>query len=457
MRIGRWARLVGQNARRSRREFVLSAVGIALGIASLAFFSALASGVREVVLGRIFHVDRVELEPARSSLDVAASFLGGPRPITDETVAKLRALDGVKQVAPRMRLAFPAKAWGGAEFFGSNRYAEVIGEGLDPSAVAGERFSPEPFADLDAGERDACNTDPDCKRPGEYCAWDVHQCQKPVPIIVSRFLVELYNGAFAPSHGLPRINDFLASRFRGFTFTVELGASFMGPQAARGTPRQRRVMLVGISDRAVPIGVSFPLPYVRRWNAEYAGDAAARGYTSVVVEVADKSAVTRVVAEARAIGLHVVDSGAEQAGLAITLIGLLFAVVSLTIVVVATLNIAHTFYRAVAERKREIGVLRAVGASAGDVERLLLGEAAAIGLVGGALGLDVAALAAFAVDFAARRFVPDFPFKPDSYFRFSPLLCAGVLGFALVACVAGAYLPARRAARLEPADALSAR
>ncbi len=454
MTLGRWIRLVGLNLRRSRREFVLSAVGIALGIASLAFFSALAAGVRDVVLGKIFHVDRVELEPAKSTL--ALPLLGGgPRPITDEVVEKLRAVDGVRSVSPRMRLAFPAKAWGGAELFGGNRYAEVIGEGLDPSAVAGERFAPEPFADLEAGPHDACNADPDCRRPGEYCAWDVHQCEKPVPIIISKFLVELYNASFAPAHGLPRISDFLASRFRGFTFTVELGASFMGPPAARGTPRQRRVMLVGISDRAVPIGISFPLPYVRRWNAEYAGDAAARGYTSAVVEVADKSAVTRVAAAGRAMGLTVVDNGAEQAGLAITLIGLLFVLVSLAIVVVAALNIAHTFYRAVAERKREIGVLRAVGASARDVERLLLGEAAAIGLAGGILGLALAFGASLLADLAARRWAPDFPFKPDSFFHFTPSVCAGSLAFALIACVAGAFLPALRAARLQPADALS--
>ncbi len=454
MKPGRLARLVVQNIRRSRREFVLSVFGIAVGIASLAFFTALASGVREVVLGRIFHVDRIELEPAKASFDIPL-LGGGPRPITDEAVAKLRALDGVKLVSPRMRLAFPAKAWGGAEFFGSNRYAEVLGEGLDPSAVAGEQFQPEPFADLDEGSHDQCNADPDCKKSGEYCAWDVHQCLRPVPMIVSKVLLELYNSGFASSHGLPRISNLLASRFRGFTFTMELGTSFMG--GSKGTPRQRRAMLVGVSDRAIPIGVSFPLAYVRRWNAEYAGEAAGRGYTSVVVEVADKGAVTRVAAAARAMGLSIVDNGAEQAGLAITLIGLLFALVSLAILAVATLNIAHTFFRTVAERRREIGVLRACGASARDIEGILLGEAAAIGATGGLVGLGVAVLLGLLVDLASRRWVPDFPFKPESYFHFSPLLCGGIVGFAMLACVAGALLPSLRAARLEPADALASR
>ncbi|MSP62476.1 MAG: FtsX-like permease family protein [Myxococcales bacterium] len=460
MRSGRLLGLVAQNLRRSRREFVLSSFGIAMGIASLGFFTALALGVRSLVLDRVFHIDRIEVEPARSDLEIPLlGGLGGSRPITDETVAKLRALPGVRAAAPRMRLAFPAKAWGGVELLGQNRYAEIIGDGVDPAAVAGESFSPQPFADLSppaGAPGDACNSDGDCKKPGEYCAWDVHECQRPVPMIISKVLLELYNSGFARSHNLPRVSSFLASRFRGFTITIELGQSFMGARAARGVPRQRRAMLVGVSDRAIPIGVSFPLAYVRRWNAEYAGEAAARGYSSVVVEVKDQRAVTEVAAAARGLGLSVIDSGAEQAGLAITLIGLLFVIVSLAILAVATINIAHTFFRAVAERRREIGVLRAVGASGSDIRQILLGEAAAIGLCGGGVGLAAARVAALLCDLAARSHVPEL-FRPESFFRFPPLLVAGVLAFALLTCLAGALLPALAAARMEPAEALAAR
>jgi ABC-type lipoprotein release transport system permease subunit len=474
MTIARTASLVWMSIRRARRQFVLSAFGIAVGIASLAFFSALSAGVRQVVLGRVFRVDRIEVEPAKSGgLDLSFGLLGGgPAPVSDETVARLGALPGVRSASPRMRLAFPAKAWGGAQIFGSNRYAELLGDGVDPAAVAAEAasFGPEPFADLEGQDLErthaACQADADCTTPGEYCAWDVHRCEKPVPALVSRYMVELYNGAFAASHNMPRLSDFLLSRFKGFTFTVELGTSFVGPRAARGVPRQRRVMLVGVSDRAVPIGLSFPLAYVRRWNAEYAGEAgsgapdgagkAAGGYTSVTLDVADRRAITSVAAAARGMGLTVVDSGAEQAGLAITLVTLLFGLVSLAILAVATINIAHTFFRVVVERRREIGVMRSVGASAGDIQRLLLGEAASVGLVGGIVGLSWAWLLAAAIDQASRRLLPEFPFKPETYFRFSPALVAGVVGFAVAACLLGAAWPARRAARMEPADAMTA-
>jgi putative ABC transport system permease protein len=87
---------------------------------------------------------------------------------------------------------------------------------------------------------------------------------------------------------------------------------------------------------------------------------------------------------------------------------------------------------------------------------LVLGEAVAIGLCGGALGLAVARGVALCLDAASRRWMPDFPFKPDSFFAFDPSLCALALGCALVACFVGAWLPARQAASTEPSEALSA-
>lgn len=449
-----WLRLVRQNLRRSQRQFVLSSIGIAVGIASLTFFLALSAGVRQVVLGRVFRVDRIDLEPPRSTLSMP--LVGGsPRLIDDAQVERLRQVRGVRAVSPRMRLAFPARAWGGAEFFGGDRFTEVIGDGLDPKAMAGEPTAPVPFADLEDRPHETCARDSDCHTRGEYCAWDLHECHKPIPAVVSNYLLELYNSSIAGSHRLPRISNFLASRFRGFTFTMELGTSYVGARSARGVPRQRKVMLVGISDRAVPVGLSFPLPYVKRWNAQYAGAEAGAGYTSVTVEVDDKSATARVAAAARELGLVVSDSGAEQAGLAILMITLLFTVVSLAIMGVAVLNIGHLFYRAIIERRRELGVIRALGAGARDVERILLGEAAAVGLSGGLVGVLVAWLASLAVDAAAHAWVPDFPFKPDSFFLFSPFVMMGIVAFAVVVCLAGAWWPARSASRLEPAAALS--
>jgi ABC-type antimicrobial peptide transport system permease subunit len=60
-----------------------------------------------------------------------------------------------------------------------------------------------------------------------------------------------------------------------------------------------------------------------------------------------------------------------------------------------------------------------------------------------------------AADALAARVLPPFPYQPDTFFHFSPALLLGALGFAVLFCVLGAYLPARRAANLPPAKALT--
>jgi putative ABC transport system permease protein len=453
------ALLVAHNLRRGRRGFLLSAFGISVGIASLTFFLALSAGVRHVVLGQVFPVGQLEVVPQKSSLASDSSgplgllsSLSGPRPLTEDAAQKLAARPEVRAAYRRVKLSFPARAWGGQELIGKNFYAELIAEGVDPRAMSGDELGPEKFAD-ELGSHKQCNADAECAS-GEYCPWDTHACELPVPVVVSPFLVEMYNGTLAASTGLPRIGKFLAGRLRGFTFNVELGRSFIGQSHTGTEPHQRRVMLVGISPHAAQLALTFPLGYVQRWNQQYASSAPS--LSSVVLELADGADVTRLTAAVRAMGYEIADSGAERAGLAITLVTLLFALVSAAMVSIAAINIAHSFFRTVAERRRELGVLRAVGAAAGDVRRMVLAEAAAIGLAGGALGVVLAFLFALVVDAASRRFVPDFPFKPDTYFRFGWPLIAGALGCSVLACMAGAWWPARAAARLEPTEALAA-
>jgi putative ABC transport system permease protein len=450
--------LVRQNLARGRRAFALSVFGISVGIASLTFFLALSAGVRHVVLGKVFPVGQVEVIPQKSSLVGGGIFSTlsslrdqGPKPLDEAAARALAARPEVKAVWRRAKLAFPSRAWGGQEILGKNFYTELIAEGVDTRAMAGEGLGPEPFSD-ELGSQKQCNADAECPS-GEYCPWDTHACERPVPAVISPFIVELYNGTLAAQTGLPKIGKFLAGRLAGIVFNIELGRSFIGASHTGVEPHQRRVMLVGISPHAAQLALTLPLSAVQRWNAQYAGGAPS--LSSIGLELKEESDVPRLTAAIRAMGYDVADSGAERAGLAIMLVTLLFALVSFAMVSVAAINIAHSFFRAVAERRRELGVMRAVGASASDVRRIVLAEAAAIGLLGGVVGVVLAWLLALVIDAASRRFVPDFPFKPDTYFAFDWTLIAGALACSVAACILGAYLPARAAARLEPTEALA--
>jgi hypothetical protein len=350
-------------------------------------------------------------------------------------------------------VAFPARIWGGARFFGQDLQTEFIGDGVDPLLVGNAVTAPFEFRDLERPGA-ACAADADCPA-GQYCPADLQTCQRPVPVIASRYLLEIYNGQIARSHGLPQINDFLVSRLRGFTFNVELGRSMI-TSAPRGRPVVRRMQLVGISEHAIPIGITVPIDYVRRWNRTYAGEREGSDYTSIVVTVRSKRDLTPLAAFIKEAGFDQADRDAEQAGLAITIVAALFALLATVIISVAAINIAHTFFAQVLERRRELGLLRAVGATRADVALLVLGEAGAVGLTGAVAGLLLARLCAALADLAARRLLPPFPFKPESFFDFSAPLVLSAVGFAVLFALVGALWPAVRAARLDPAASLSA-
>ncbi|RKN08697.1 ABC transporter permease [Streptomyces radicis] len=114
--------------------------------------------------------------------------------------------------------------------------------------------------------------------------------------------------------------------------------------------------------------------------------------------------------------------------------------------------IANTFTMLVAQRTRELALLRAVGASRRQVTRSVLIEALAVGLVAGATGL--AAGVGIAVGLRSLMNALDLT-VPDG-----PLIVSGSavgvsLGVGVVVTVLAAYLPARRAAKIPPVAAMN--
>ncbi|HEY6263530.1 MAG TPA: FtsX-like permease family protein [Candidatus Acidoferrum sp.] len=121
---------------------------------------------------------------------------------------------------------------------------------------------------------------------------------------------------------------------------------------------------------------------------------------------------------------------------------------------VATLGIVNTLVMAILERRREIGVLKALGASDRDVKQLFFFEAGVMGLFGGIFGLFLGWLIGRALNFGTNFYLHrrDLPSVDISSVPWWLVLFS--IGFAvLVSLVAGLY-PASRAARLNPVEAL---
>jgi putative ABC transport system permease protein len=129
----------------------------------------------------------------------------------------------------------------------------------------------------------------------------------------------------------------------------------------------------------------------------------------------------------------------------------LFGSLALT---VASLGIINTLVMAILERRREIGVLKALGATDADVKNLFFAEAGAMGLVGGIFGVTLGWLIGVALTFGTTIYLrrQDLPGVKISYVPW--WLAAAAIAFAIIVSLAAGLYPATRAAKLNPVEAL---
>jgi len=449
--------LIRRDLVRVRGALMTSGFGIAAGTAALVFFLALGLGVRDVLLGEVFPIDQVELEPPKAKdPGLLGAMFGGATPgIEEEKIERLRQHPAAKGVYPKLRFSFPGQA--GGELMGRKiGTKEIIGDGVDPALVQDDVLADLKFSDPLETPGAKCWKDKDCEE-GQYCEGPSGVegvCSDPVPVLASEFMVEMFDKSIAPAHNLPPMGRSIIERASGLVFWMWLGESMLG-KSKKGKPRKVLARLVGVSPRAIDLGITVPIQVVRRWNAEYSGPDAAKAYSSVLIKTHTKEQVSEMVSFGGEMELSPKDTRARDVSVLVTGVIMLLALVAAIILIVSASNIAYTFRVFVNERRQEIALYRALGASAGDMVKWLLGLALTVGLTGGAVGLVLAYAGSRLCNRLAATRLPDFPFKPDEFFSFPPWLLFGGLGFAALFALLGAFGPARRAGKVDPAAALA--
>ena len=120
-------------------------------------------------------------------------------------------------------------------------------------------------------------------------------------------------------------------------------------------------------------------------------------------------------------------------------------------VLLALLGVINTLLAAVLDRTREIGLLRAIGAARSHVVKLFIGEAALIGLTGGAIGTVLG----YALGFTLTKVVGVQSTGWNFPFIFPTQLALQMLAASTVCAILAGIYPARRAARLDVVEALA--
>jgi putative ABC transport system permease protein len=121
---------------------------------------------------------------------------------------------------------------------------------------------------------------------------------------------------------------------------------------------------------------------------------------------------------------------------------------------VASIGIVNTLVMAILERRREIGIMKAIGASDRDVQMLFFAEAGAMGILGGIFGVVLGWAIGQVINFGTNIWLKSQSLPQEHFWAVSWKLVAFSIAFAvLVSLVSGLY-PAGRAARLDPVQAL---
>ena len=131
---------------------------------------------------------------------------------------------------------------------------------------------------------------------------------------------------------------------------------------------------------------------------------------------------------------------------------IMYSVVA-AILVVAAFGIYNTISTIVMEKTRDIAIMKSMGFHAGDIRVIFVGEGLMLGLLGSTLGLALGALLMLLLGHVEIR-VPSLgdPTHLPVYFGASQFLVA--FGFAMASATAAAWLPARKAGRVQPVDIL---
>ena len=382
-----------------RLRTFLSMLGIAIGVAAVILLTSVGEGARRYMVDEFaqFGTNMLQVSPGKTETHgVPGALFGTNQKLTIDDAEALARLPILDTVAPL--------AMGQARVEGGTRGRSVLIYGTTAEFPETVRFSIGQGEFLPAGD----------PRRGASVA-----------VLGPKLKQEL----FGDENALGRFVRIAGSRLR-----------VIGVMQSRG-----RIVGMDIDDAAyVPVATAmrlFNLSELQEIHVTFAHDglkdAAIEAVREVLIDRHRGEEDFTIVSQSEMLSVF---------GRVMDVLTLGVAVIAGISLLVGSIGIFTMMWIAVGERVPEIGLLRALGATAAQVRDLFLVEAILLTAVGGLAGM----LGGLAILGVVRWWLPEFPAAvPLGY-----LVAALVVS--LVAGLASGVGPARRAARLEPVEALRA-
>lgn len=179
-------------------------------------------------------------------------------------------------------------------------------------------------------------------------------------------------------------------------------------------------------------------------------------YGTLIARVASASQVERIEQAIKKLGFNTFSilDATKSLRRFFAILDLFLGIFGSLALTVASIGIINTLVMAILERRREIGIMKAIGASDQDVRGLFFTEAGAMGLAGGVFGVGLGWLIGRVINFGTNIYLSRQGFPAEHIWAVPWWLVAFAVVFAfLVSLLSGLY-PASRAAKLDPVQAL---
>jgi len=227
-----------------------------------------------------------------------------------------------------------------------------------------------------------------------------------------------------------------------------VGVADLDPESMRGPTRAKVFLPLKLAE-----SLHVMLPTDLREIAR-AGDQPV--YSSISVRVKNPAQIQLVEDKIKKMGFTTFSIADASKGLR-QFFGVLYAFLGIfgsLALIVASIGIVNTLVMAILERRREIGIMKAIGASDADVKKLFFAEAGAMGVLGGMLGVVLGWAIGQVINFGTNVYLKRQSLPPEHFWAVPWWLVAFAIGFALVVSLVSGLYPAGRAAKLDPVQAL---
>jgi putative ABC transport system permease protein len=436
-----------RNLREALFRNALTTLGVAVGVASLVAMLSLGVGLQELASKRLSQSGLFDTILVTSK----NSFRGAGRPQRDEQRGKpVRVLD---EDARKEIEKFPNVV----EVYPQIRFFTEV------------RFNNKPFATVVAGMPESS------KNSGSFDGMKGHffsSCAADEAILQIEFAKELSENtdSLIGQELLLRYAERQALQANG-------GSSADHPTEPSGgfsvVPKELRLKIIGVVETEPAAGYGgygnarllIPLETAATLRAAQVNDlrdivrdsaANKTTYPSLSVRAKSPSQVEALEASIKNLGFNAFSllDASKSLRTFFSVFDLLLGIFGSLALAVATLGIVNTLVMAILERRREIGVLKALGAADSDVQRLFFVEAGVMGLLGGILGVIFGWLLGRALTYGTNVYLHRQNLNSIELSSVPWWLVLAALGFAVLVSLAAGLYPASRAAKLNPVDAL---